>query len=96
LNKKRVSRNLPPLNKFHTLEIEPMRRIIQQALDEHRGVKGTSGIEMAMHSVIGHFKTYKPEKPLMGHGVGTWFWGGMQRGSTKRGTVTKIRNIKSS
>lgn len=94
LNKKRQSRNLPPQNKFYTLDIEPMRKIIQQALDEHRGKKGASGIEMAMHRVRGHFKTYTPEKPLLGHAVGSWFWGSIERGSKKRGTITKRYEVK--
>lgn len=93
-NKKRVARNLPPFNKFHTLEIGPMRKIIQQAIDGYRGRKGYTGIEMALHRVIGHFKTYTPEKPLMGHAVGTWFWAGATRGSKKRGTVMKRYEVK--
>lgn len=93
-NKKRMARNLPPFNKFYTLEIAPMQRIIQQAVDEYRGRKGYTGIEMALHRVIGHFKTYTPEKPLMGHAVGTWFWSGMTRGSKKRGTIHKDYEVK--
>jgi hypothetical protein len=93
-NKKRTARHLPPFNKFHTLEIRPMQRILQQAIDEYRGVKGASGIEMALHKVRGHFKSYGSDKPLMGHAVGTWFWAEAARGSKKRGIVTKEYEIK--
>ena len=92
-NKKRVARNLPPFHKFHTLEIGPMRKIIDYAAASYRGKKSTQ-IEMALHTVRGHFKTYTPEKPLMGHAVGTWFWGDTARGSHKRGTVTKQYEVK--
>jgi hypothetical protein len=87
LNKKRVARNVEPLYKFHTLKIAPMQRIIDQAAQSYRGSK--TGITMALHKVRGHFKTYTPEKPLMGHAVGSWFWGPIQRGSKKRGVVVK-------
>lgn len=89
LNKKRVSRGLPPFNRHYTLTIEPMRRIIQHELDLARGRHTNSDIGMAMHRVRGHFKTYTPDKPLMGHAVGTWFWSDNIRGSEKRGTVKK-------
>jgi hypothetical protein len=91
-NRKRVARNLPPFNKFHTLQIEPMRRILQQAADEYRGKKQT-GIEMALHRYRGHFKTYVESKPLMGHAVGTWFWASGVRGQKKRGTVEKLYEV---
>lgn len=94
VNKRRVARNLPPFNKFYTLEIEPMKKIIQQAVASYRGLKGASGIEMALHSVKGHFKTYTPAKPLLGHAVGTWFWAGITRGSKKRGAVKKEYEVK--
>lgn len=87
-NKRRVARNQPPFNKFHTLEITPMRRIIDQAVAEYRGNKRTA-IEMALHRVRGHFKTYTEDKPLMGHAVGTWFWAASVRGSARKGTVKK-------
>lgn len=94
LNKKRMSRNLPPMHKFYTLEIEPMKEIIRQAVASYRGLRGASGIEMALHSVKGHFKNYGADKPLMGHHVGTWFWAGMTRGSRKRGSVKKHYEVK--
>jgi hypothetical protein len=89
LNKKRVSRNLPPICKFHTLHIEPMKKIIQQAVDAYRGVRGKTDIKMALHRVRGHFKTYTADKPLLGHAVGSWFWASQARGTKKRGVVVK-------
>lgn len=94
LNKKRQTRNLPPLNKFHTLEIASMKRILQLTADQYRGVKGVSGIEMALHKCRGHFKHFTPEKPLFGHHVGTWFWSDHERGTIRRGTVTKRYEVK--
>lgn len=92
-NKARLAKSKPPFNRFHTLEIEPMRRIIVQAAAEYRGLHGRSGIEMAMHKVRGHFKTYTEEKPLMGKAVGTWFWGEMIKGTRSRGTVSKTYEV---
>ena len=94
LNKKRQARNLPPQNKFHLLEIAPMKRILQLAADQYRGVRGASGIEMALHKCRGHFKTYTPEKPLFGHNVGRWFWAPTARGTARRGTVSKKYEVK--
>lgn len=88
INKARRARNLPPFHRHHTLHIGVMQKIIAQAQAEYRGNKKTD-IEMALHRVKGHFKTYTPAKPLMGHAVGTWFWHGQARGSEKRGTVKK-------
>jgi hypothetical protein len=88
-NKARVARNLPPFNRFHTLTIGPMQRIIDAAAASYRGLHGRSGIEMALHQARGHFKTYTEAKPLMGHAVGTWFWGATTRGTKARGTVKK-------
>jgi hypothetical protein len=93
-NKKRQARNLPPFNRFHTLTIEPMKRIIEQALAEYRGLHRNTDIHVALHRVRGHFKTYTAEKPLMGHAVGSWFWGPTARGTEKRGTVKKRYEVK--
>jgi hypothetical protein len=92
LNKKRVSRGLPPMHKHYTLNIVPMQRIIQQALDVYRGKK--TDIEIALHRVRGHFKTYGPDAPLLGHHIGTWFWADAARGSARKGTRTKDYAVK--
>lgn len=41
----------------------------------------------AIHRVRGHFKTYTAERPLMGRGVGTYWWGWQVRGSAALGAV---------
>ncbi len=44
---------------------------------------------LPQHRVRGHFKTYTTERPLLGHHVGTYWWGWQVRGSKANGiTVT--------
>lgn len=41
----------------------------------------------AIHRVRGHFKTFTPEKPLLGKHVGTYWWGWSVRGNADNGEV---------
>lgn len=40
---------------------------------------------LALHVVRGHFKTFTPERPLLGRAVGTFFWPTHVRGSAEAG-----------
>lgn len=51
------------------------------------GSSDESGEGMAIHLVRGHFKTYTPERPLLGKYSGTYWWQPMVRGTEKRVVV---------
>lgn len=69
---------------FHTLDIKPMRTVL-----EHEGHASTGGLKRALHIVRAHFKTYTVDAPLLGKHTGTWFWGSMVRGSVEHGIALK-------
>lgn len=54
---------------------------------------GTGG-EQRMHTVRGHFKTFTKERPLLGRGVGTYWWGWQVRGNPSRGVSVADYNMK--
>lgn len=41
----------------------------------------------AVHRVRGHFKTFTPERPLLGRHTGTYWWGWQVRGNPEHGTI---------
>jgi len=77
--KKSKPEKIPRLE-FHTIK-----------LPTPRGGGGSSAsgdpTERAHHLVRGHFKTYTPDSPLMGHVTGTYWWGWQARGSKKNGII---------
>lgn len=81
--KRRARSGSRPLLRYHVLELGQFRKTLAAA-----GAKD-SGIVHAMHICRGHFKTYTPDKPLMGRHVGTWWWGETLRGDAAHGVVTK-------
>lgn len=83
VNKKRQKNGKAPLVSYRVLNIGAVTRTLNGA-----GAKGT-GIVKAMHICRGHFKTYTPDKPLLGRHVGTWFWPQTVRGKREAGTVVK-------
>lgn len=48
----------------------------------------------ALHRVRGHFKTFTPERPLLGKHVGTYWWGWQVRGNKEKGTIISDYKIK--
>jgi hypothetical protein len=76
------------LVRFHTLEIEPLRRL----LDQNRPA-GAHGLRNALHICRGHFKTFSPEAPLLGRHTGTYWWAPHMRGSPEEGVVAKDYRI---
>lgn len=73
-----------PVKKFYTLEIEPLRRVLNA-----EGRAADHGIRRAMHICRGHFADYTPDKPLFGSTVGRVWRPQHVRGSAAAGTVTK-------
>lgn len=74
----------PPL-RFHTLTIEPMRRVLRESGAESRG----TGLRHAMHIARGHFKDYRDGSGLFGKRHGLYWWDAHVRGSRDEGVVTK-------
>ncbi len=72
-----------PLVRYHTLEIEPMKQVLQR-----EGRIEETGLKRALHICRGHFATYD-EKPLFGKVRGTFWKEAHVRGSKKEGLVLK-------
>lgn len=84
LAKARARRGDPiPLLGHHTLEIEPMKRVLAE-----QGRAGEVGLQQALHICRGHFKDYR-ESGLFGHYKGLFWWDAHVRGSVERGVVAK-------
>ena len=72
------------LVRYHVLDIEPMRRL----LDRYR-TGPRSGLRQALHICRGHFKTFGQDAPLLGRHTGTFWWAPQVRGSKDVGVVLK-------
>lgn len=84
MNRAAIKRRGHGLTKFTTLSIRTM------------GGGGDSGDRVqlgngqtALHLVRGHFKTFTPERPLLGKHVGTYWWSPNVRGKEEHGVVVK-------
>lgn len=75
--------------KHYTLEIDPMRKIL-----ESKGGASHNGIKKALHICRGHFKTFSEEKPLLGKAAGTFWWADHMRGSIQNGLIDKDYEVK--
>jgi hypothetical protein len=69
---------------YRVLDIKPMRKVLVAA----GGETGEAG-RRSFHIARGHFKTYTPDRPLLGHAVGTFWWDQAVRGNKDAGVVTK-------
>ena len=86
VQKKRERKGQQPLVKFHTVEIEPMRKQLRDAGSE-------TDIKKALHICRGHFAVYTKENPLFGKFVGTVWRASHTRGSTSQGKVIKDYSV---
>lgn len=86
LVKARKKRNKPFLQRYYTLEIEPIRKVLNEA-----GATET-GIKQALHICRGHFKTYDG-KGLFGKYKGTFWFPSHVRGDVATGIVGKDYNV---
>lgn len=79
------------IQKYYTLSIEPMKKVLLQ-----HGSK-SSGSKKAFHIVPGHFKEYKIGEDgtggLFGKLEGVWFWNNHVRGNKKIGEIKKTYDI---
>ncbi len=84
LSRKQRRGNRSAKSRYYTLDIEAMRKVLKtDGQVEH------NGLGHALHICRGHFKTFSPEAPLMGKGVGTYWWQSHVRGNGQYGTVVK-------
>ena len=72
-----------PLVSFRTVEIRPIRRIIETE-KQNRNVSGS----VALHMCRGHFKDYR-EHGLFGKEKGIYWWDAHVRGKAENGIVDK-------
>jgi hypothetical protein len=78
--RRRLTRKDKPLMSFKRLHIKQHR--------SHRSDAATEGGDgVAIHIVRGHFKTFTPEKPLLGKYSGTWWWQPSVRGTAPRFSI---------
>lgn len=82
LNRLRKKAGLKPFLRYHTINIEPMKRVLKA-----EGGIETEGLRKALHIVRGHFMRYTPERPLFGKHAGTFWAPSHVRGSLKEGVV---------
>lgn len=78
----------PPKVKVYTLEIEPMRRVL-----ETEGQSQKTGLKKALHICRGHFKDFSRGAGLFGKFKGLYWWDSQLRGNAKYGRVDKDYSI---
>lgn len=71
-------RRRPPDVRYRTI-------VLPGTTGGNRGKGALTREELALHKVRGHFKTFTPERPLMGKHVGTYWWGWQVRGAAEHG-----------
>lgn len=88
LSRKWQKRTGKPLARFHVLEIDPMKKILEQ----HGGNTG-SGFTKALHICRGHFKRYE-KNGLFGKYPGMYWWHPQLRGNLRNGIMYKDYDVK--
>jgi hypothetical protein len=74
--------------RFHTLQIEPMKKILHDEGRIHE-----TGIKHALHICRGHFKDFSKGKGLFGKYQGMYWWDSQVRGRGEVGAVVKDYNV---
>lgn len=88
--KRNRARNASKSLDFHTIILPGA-----EASQSHGGGSGEV-VHTRLHQVRGHFKTFTPEAPLMGHHVGTYWWGWQVRGKKENGVVVSDYKVATS
>lgn len=91
INRERRKVGLEPFVRYHTVNIEPMEKILRT-----EGQSESQGLKKAMHICRSYFATYTEEKPLFGKISGTFWVQSHVRGSAKQGVVISDYNVKAS
>lgn len=89
LLKKKKKGGGPYFERFYTLEIDPMKEVLQR-----EGNMGRIGLKRALHICRGHFAHYEGEKLLFGKYDGNFWRPAHVRGSRKVGVDHKDYNVK--
>ena len=89
LSRKHQKKHGKPLVRYHTLDIEPMKKILRM-----EGQSETHGLKHALHICRGHFKDYRDGGGLFGKHKGLYWWESHVRGDKREGVVLKDYNIK--
>jgi len=89
VQKKRERNSRPPLTKYYTLDIEPLKEILKTEGRIHE-----VGLQRALHICRGHFKDYSQGKGLFGKYKGLYWWDAIARGTERNGTIIKDYNVK--
>lgn len=89
LNRERKKAGLKPFLRYHTINIEPMKKVLRT-----EGNIEANGLKRALHICRGHFSHYSEEKPLFGRIAGTFWIPSHVRGSAKEGVVISDYNVK--
>lgn len=84
LSKKYQKRHGKPLETYHILNIEPMKRV----LNKDGGAEKT-GLKRALHICRGHFKDFSIGKGLFGKYKGLYWWDNHSRGDPMMGIADK-------
>ena len=82
LNRERTRHGLKPFLRYHTINIEPMRKVLKT-----EGGIETNGLKKALHICRGHFARYSEDKPLFGHTSGLVWRPAHTRGVINQGVV---------
>jgi len=88
LNKKRLRNGKLPIFDYYVLNIDP--------LSKSKHAYHNPSIPLShnrVHLCRGHFKTYTKEHPLLGRGIGTYWWQPHARGQNKEGMIVKDYKI---
>jgi hypothetical protein len=88
LIRSRKKKNKKSLLRWHVLDIEPMRQVLQT-----EGNADAVGIEQALHICRGHFKDYR-QSGLFGKVKGVFWWDAIVRGASPQGVIAKDYNVK--
>jgi hypothetical protein len=83
LMKKHQRRGHPCVDRYYTLDIQPMQRVLREA------GAATLGLKRALHICRGHFKDYRDGGGLFGRYRGLYWWDMHSRGTAARGTIRK-------
>ncbi len=84
----RERKGKPPIFRFHTVVIDPARRVAEAG-----SARGVPGGAQALHICRGHFKDFG-ERGLFGRHNGTYWWPMHQRGSAQNGIIHKDYLVK--
>jgi hypothetical protein len=90
LAKARAKRGKPPITATTTVVVDPVRETLRRIDDARkRGEK----IDLAIHHVRAHYKTFTADRPLFGKVTGRFFWPVTLRGSREHGERKHVYEV---